>query len=57
MGEFVILPRLLSEAVRRFSGDTVTMEVDDNYLVRLFSEETQFQISDMSAEEYPTLPS
>lgn len=57
VGEFVILPRLLSEAVRRFSGDTVTMEVDDNYLVRLFSEETQFQISAMSAEEYPTLPS
>ena len=51
VGEFVILPRLLSEAVRRFSGDTVTMEVDDNYLVRLFSEETQFQISAMSAEE------
>lgn len=56
-GEFVIIPRLLSEAVRRFSGDTVTMEVDENYVVKLFSDATQFQISAMSAEEYPALPS
>ena len=47
-GEFVILPRLLSEAVRRFSGDVVTMEVDDNYVVKLFCDATEFQISAMS---------
>lgn len=57
VGEFVILPRLLSEAVRRFSGDRVTMEVDDNFVVKLFCDATQFQISAMSAEEYPALPS
>ena len=56
-GEFVILPRLLSEAVRRFSGDVVTMEVDDNYVVKLFCDATEFQISAMSSEEYPALPS
>lgn len=44
-GEFVILPRLLSEAVRRFSGNIVTMEVDDNYVVKLFCDATEFQIS------------
>ncbi len=56
-GEFVILPRLLSEAVRRFSGDTVTIEVDDNYIVCMLCDDTRFQISAMSAEEYPALPS
>ena len=56
-GEFVILPRLLSEAVRRFSGNMVTMEVDDNYVVKLFCDATEFQISAMSSEEYPALPS
>ena len=56
-GEFVILPRLLSKAVRRFSGNMVTMEVDDNYVVKLFCDATEFQISAMSSEEYPALPS
>ncbi len=55
-GEFVISPRLLSEAVRRFSGEKVTMEVDDNFLVKLTCDETQLQLSAMSAEEYPGLP-
>ena len=55
-GEFVILPRLLSEAVRRFSGERVQMEVDENYGVRMTFDATQFQISAMSAEEYPSLP-
>ena len=55
-GEFVILPRLLSEAVRRFSGERVQMEVDENYGVRMTCDATQFQISAMSAEEYPSLP-
>lgn len=56
-GEFVILPRLLSETVRQFSGDTVTMEIDDNYMVRLTCDATEYQISAMSAAEYPSLPS
>ncbi len=55
-GEFVVLPRLLIEAIRRFSGDTVIIEVDDNYIVRMFCDDTKFQISAMSAEEYPSLP-
>lgn len=55
-GEFLVVPRLLSEAVRRFSGDTVTMEVDDNYIIRLYCDETKFQISGISAEDYPSLP-
>lgn len=55
-GEFVISPRLLSESVRRCSGDTITMQVDDNYIVHLYCDETQLQISAMSAAEYPALP-
>ena len=33
------------------------MEVDDNYVVKLFCDATEFQISAMSSEEYPALPS
>lgn len=57
VGEFAILPRLLSEAVRRFSGDRVTMEVDDAFTVKLTCDATEFQLSAMSAEEFPALPS
>lgn len=56
VGEFVISPRLLSESVRRCSGEKITMQVDDNYIVHLFCDETQLQISAMSAAEYPSLP-
>lgn len=56
-GAFIIAPRLLSETVRQFSGDQVTMTVDDNYLVKLTCDATEYQLSAMSAEEYPSLPS
>lgn len=55
-GSFVLNARLLSEAVRRFSGQQVRIEVDDNLNVGMYCEATEFHISAMSAEEYPDLP-
>ncbi len=55
-GEFVLNARLLSEAVRRFSGQQVRFEIDDNLNVSMYCEATEFHISGMSAEEYPALP-
>ncbi|MGN0585022.1 MAG: DNA polymerase III subunit beta [Ruminococcus sp.] len=55
-GEFVINARLLSEAVRRMSGQLVRFEIDDNLNVSMYCEATEFHISAMSAEEYPALP-
>ncbi len=55
-GEFVMNARLLTEAVRRFSGQEVLFEVDDNLNVSMYSEATEFHIAGMSAEEYPALP-
>ncbi len=55
-GEFVLNARLLSESVRRMSGQQVRFEIDDNLNVSMFCEATEFHISAMSAEEYPALP-
>ena len=55
-GEFVLNARLLSEAVRRFSGQQVSIEIDDSLNVSMYCEATEFHISGMSAEEYPALP-
>lgn len=55
-GEFVINARLLSEAVRRMSGERVRFEIDDNLSVSMFCEATEFHISAMSSDEYPALP-
>ncbi|MBQ8724675.1 MAG: DNA polymerase III subunit beta [Oscillospiraceae bacterium] len=55
-GEFVLNAFLLREAVRRFSGQEVSIEIDDNLNVSMYCEATEFHISGMSAEEYPALP-
>ena len=55
-GEFVIHARLLSESLRRFSGSTVTIEIDKQLAVTMHCDATEFHISAMSAEDYPALP-
>lgn len=56
-GEFVINARLLSEAVKRFSGSTIVFEIDEQLAVSMYCDATEFHISAMSAEDYPVLPS
>lgn len=56
-GEFVIDAHLLSESVRRFSGNNITIEINEKHKVSMYCDATEFHISAMSAEEYPSLPS
>lgn len=55
-GEFIINARLLSEAVKRFSGNTIVFEIDEQLAVSMYCDATEFHIAAMSAEDYPALP-
>lgn len=55
-GCFVVNPRLMSESVRRFSGELIRIELDENMNLSMYCEATEFHISAVSAEEYPDLP-
>lgn len=55
-GEWILDARLLSESVRRFSGQTIVFEVSENNSVGMYCDATEFHISAQSAEEYPQLP-
>ncbi len=53
---FVLNARLFSEMTRRMSGEEITLEIDDALNASLSSENTRYQLSAMSAEEFPELP-
>ncbi len=53
---FVLNARLFSEMARRMSGTEITCELDDALNATLSSENTRYQLSAMSAEEFPELP-
>ena len=53
---FVLNARLFSEMTRRMSGDEITLEIDDTLNASLSSENTRYQLSAMSADEFPELP-
>lgn len=53
---FVLNARLFSEMARRMSGEEITLEIDDALNASLSSENTRYQLSAMSAEEFPELP-
>ncbi|MBR1527915.1 MAG: DNA polymerase III subunit beta [Oscillospiraceae bacterium] len=53
---FVLNARLFSEMARRMSGEEITLEIDDMLNASLISENTRYQLSAMSAEEFPELP-
>jgi DNA polymerase-3 subunit beta len=53
---FVLNAKLFSEMARRMSGDEITLEIEENLNASLISENTKYQLSAMSAEEFPALP-
>ena len=55
-GEIVLNSRLFSEITRRMPSDTVYFEVDENLNMKISGGNAQYQISAISAEEYPALP-
>jgi DNA polymerase-3 subunit beta len=55
-GEFLILPRLISEATRRMDSSTIDFHITDKYLVEMKGGDTEYTISASFAGEYPELP-
>lgn len=54
--EFVASARLFSEFTKKMNGDDITVELDENNVIRLSSNTTECSFSAISAEEYPDLP-
>lgn len=55
-GEIVLNSRLFSEITRRMPSENVIFEVDENLNMKISGGNAEYQISAISAEEYPALP-
>ena len=55
-GEIVIGSRLFGDIIRKMYDDVVTLSVNDRMVVHLSCGPADFEISGLSAEEYPDLP-
>lgn len=55
-GEVIINARLLSDIARRMPSDEILITVDDNLAVSISSNNTKYDISAVSPEEYPDIP-
>lgn len=55
-GELVLNSHLFSEIVRNLPDGLLSFEMDDQMLIKISVGITSYQISAMSAEEYPDLP-
>lgn len=54
--EFVANSELFSSFTRKMDGDDITVELDENNIVRLSSNTTECSFSAVPADEYPDLP-
>lgn len=55
-GRVVLPARLFGDIMRRMPDDMVSITVNDNLMVRLTCGEADFEISAMSADDFPDLP-
>ena len=55
-GYLVLNARLLGDIVRKLPDEVLSVEVDDNYMTRIRSGMSDFEIVGTSAEDYPELP-
>lgn len=55
-GEVVLNSRLFSEITRRMPSDKITYEIDENFNMKIYGGNAEYQISAISADEYPALP-
>lgn len=53
---FVLNARLFGEMTRRMPGEEITLEIDEALNAVLYSDNTRYQLSAMSAEDFPELP-
>lgn len=55
-GSAVFDAKMICEMVRRVSGETVSIEVNERYLATISSLDSVFDINALSSENYPILP-
>ena len=55
-GEFIITSRMFCDIVRKLSGDTVDMEVDEKFLTTIKCGFAEYKVLGMSGEEFPEFP-
>ncbi|GAB5080999.1 DNA polymerase III subunit beta [Hominimerdicola sp. 21CYCFAH17_S] len=55
-GEFILNARLFSEMIKKMPEDEILMDVNENMQVTLSSGVTTYNLSALSADDYPELP-
>ncbi len=55
-GEIVINAKILSDIIRKLGGAQVEIETDDRFMCKIKSEDTEFEIMGMAANDYPEMP-
>lgn len=55
-GEWILNSRLFSEITRRMPSDRITYEIDENLNMKIYGGNAHYQISAISAQEYPAIP-
>ena len=55
-GEIVVNARLFGDIIRRMPDDMISITIDNNQIVRMECDETRFEISGLSADDFPELP-
>lgn len=55
-GEFVVNSRLMSEIIRRMSSSDIAINIDEKLNVTITGDNVQYDISAISADEYPDFP-
>lgn len=55
-GEVILNSRLFSEITRRMPSDIITYDINENLNMTISGGNAEYQISAISAEEYPALP-
>lgn len=54
--ELVVNSRLFSEIIRKMPTEEITIEVDDDLLMKISGGNTEYSITVMKADEYPVIP-
>lgn len=55
-GTVALEAKMFSEIIRKVSGETVTIQTDENYLTMITCGSSKFKIMGKSSEEFPVLP-
>lgn len=55
-GSIALEAKIFSEIIRKMPGEVVEISSDDNFMTRIISEKSNFQIAGQSGKDFPNLP-